>query len=80
MNHITFSLLALSFSLFRVVGWAAEPNVDQAKAIAEIGKLGGRVTVDEKSPDKPVIEVDLRSDQATASALVHLKGLTKLQR
>ena len=40
-------------------GLTAEPNTDQAKAIAEIEKLGGKVTVDEKSPGKPVIRVDL---------------------
>ena len=28
--------------------WAAEPNDDQAKAIAEIEKLGGKVTRDEE--------------------------------
>jgi hypothetical protein len=34
--------------------WAAEMNSEQAKAIAEIEKIGGKVTVDEKNPDKPV--------------------------
>ena len=40
-----------------------ELNADQAKAIAEIEKLGGKVTVDEKSPGKPVMAVDLVENQ-----------------
>ena len=52
MNRI---LLLLALSLAPVLCWAAEPNADQAKAIAEIEKLGGKVTIDEKRPGKPVI-------------------------
>ena len=59
---------------------AAEVNPEQAKAIGEIEKLGGRVIIDEKSPDKPVIGVDLVRSQVTDDGLEHLKGLTKLQR
>jgi hypothetical protein len=55
-----------------------EPNEDQAKAVAKIQKLGGKVTVDEKSPDKPVIGVDLRHTKITDADLAHLKALTKL--
>ena len=43
MNRATFPLL-LGLSLAPVLCWAAEPNADQAKAIAEIEKLGGKVT------------------------------------
>jgi hypothetical protein len=42
MNRIAFPLL-LGLSLAPVLCWAAEPD-DQAKAIAEIEKLGGEVT------------------------------------
>ncbi len=51
----------------------------QAKAIAEIEKLGGKVTVDKKSPGKPVIRVDLHGSEVTDAALEHVKGLTELQ-
>ena len=60
MNRIVALMLVLGLSLAVVAsGWAAEVNPEQAKAVAEIEKLGGKVTVDEKSPDKPVIGVDL---------------------
>jgi len=76
-----FVMLALGFSLAVVAsGWAAEVNPEQAKAIAEIEKLGGRVTLDEKSPSKPVIGVNLTcSLKVTDAGLVHLKGLTTLR-
>ena len=63
MNRIVLPLLTLGLSLAPVLCWAAEPNADQAKAIAEIEKLGGKVTVDEKSPGKPVIAVDLGGNE-----------------
>jgi Leucine-rich repeat (LRR) protein len=57
----------------------AEPNTDEAKPIAEIEKLGGKVTVNEKSPGKPVIEVNLMNVKVTDAGLEHLKGLTQLR-
>ena len=57
----------------------AIPEADQAKAIAEIEKLGGRVTVDAKSPDEPVIEVELPSSKVTDAELQHFAGLAQLQ-
>lgn len=89
MTRIMPPLLALAFSLAPVLCWAAEPNSDQAKAIAEIVKRGGTVTVDEKSPGKPVIEVrfvvgnaddtDDTSDAAD-SALPFLMGMNQLRK
>jgi beta-lactamase regulating signal transducer with metallopeptidase domain/Leucine-rich repeat (LRR) protein len=58
---------------------AIESSADQAKTIAEIKKLGGKVTVDEKSPGKPVIGVDLRATKVTDSGLERLKDLRQLQ-
>jgi hypothetical protein len=58
MNKITFSLLTLGWSLAPVISLATEPNAEQAKAISQIKKLDGSVTVDEKSPGKPVHAVD----------------------
>ena len=74
MNRI---LLILASSLAPVLCWAVEPNADQAKAIAEIEKLGGKVTIDEKSPDKPVIDVSLNGDKVTDAWLEHLDGLRR---
>ena len=69
MNRIILSMLTLGLSLAVVAsGWAAEVNPEQAKAIAEIEKLGGKVTVDEKSPDKPVIDVYLSGTEVTDTA------------
>ncbi len=59
-------------------GWAAEPNSEQAKAIAEIEKLGGKVTVDEKSPGRPAVEVDFRGTKVTDTGLIHLRQLPAL--
>lgn len=60
MNHIALPLLMLGLSLSPVLCWAVEPNDDEARAITEIEKLGGKVTVNEKSPGKPVISVDYK--------------------
>lgn len=79
MNCIVLPLLMLGLSLASILCWAAEPNTDQAKAIAEIEKLGGRVAVDEKSPGKPVISVGLSFTETTDAGLVNLKGFTRLQ-
>ena len=42
MNRIMLPLLTLGLSLAPVLCWAAEPKADEAKAIAEIEKLGGK--------------------------------------
>ncbi len=79
MNRTAFPMLMLALSLAPALCWAAEPTAKQARAIAEIKKLGGKVTVDEKSPDKPVIGVDLSRTKLTDAALEHLEGLTNLR-
>jgi hypothetical protein len=53
MNRILPTLLILALSLAPIRCWAAEPNADQAKAIAEVERLGGRVTRDDESAAKP---------------------------
>ena len=57
-----------------------KPNALQDAAIAAIRKMGGRVTIHTKSPDRPVTRVTLRHTQVSDAGLVHLKGLTSLQR
>jgi internalin A len=79
MNRIVFPLLMLGLSFAPLVSWAAERNADEAKAIAEIERLGGKVTVDEKNPGRPVVAVDFTDTQVTDAGLEHLTGLTKLQ-
>ena len=61
MNRILLLLLSLALSLTPALCHAAELNADQTKAIAEIKKLGGDVTRDEKIPDKPAISVNLNN-------------------
>ena len=58
---------------------AAEPVESQEQAIAAIKKLGGKVTIDEKSPNKPVIKVDLSHSKVTDKGLIELSELFKLQ-
>ena len=58
---------------------AAERNAGQARAVAEIEKLGGRVTVDETNPGKPVNSVILAGSNVTDEGLAHVEGLTQLQ-
>ena len=81
MNRIVPRTLALGLWLAAVSsGWAAEPNPDQAKAVAEIKRWGGKVTVDEKTPDKAVTGVDLTGIQGLEyGGLEYLEGLTRLQ-
>ncbi len=80
MNRLSMLMAALGLSLAVVaLGWAAESNPGQAKAVAEIEKLGGKITIDEKSPNKAVIGVDFGHTQVSDAGLVHLEGLTRLQ-
>jgi hypothetical protein len=60
-------------------GCVAKPQTEQDKAVAEIKKLGGNVTLDEKGPDAAVIGVILVGTKVTDAKLEHLKGLTQLQ-
>ena len=60
-------------------GCAAKPQTEQDKAVAEIKKLGGNVTLDEKGPDAAVIGAILVGTKVTDAKLEHLKGLTQLQ-
>ena len=55
-------------------------NKWQDAVLAAIEKLGGSVGFDEKNPDKPVVDVELSGSKATDASLIHLRGLTRLQR
>ena len=76
-----------SFSIFSSSVRQNEGNVkvqttdkSQDAALTAIKELGGTVRFDEKDSDKPVIEIDLADSKATDSSLVHLSGLTNLQK
>ncbi len=63
-----------------------KPSADEARAIGEIEKLGGQVTVDKNRPGHPVISVVLSSDfygvgaeNVTDATLEHVKALPQLQ-
>jgi hypothetical protein len=91
MNRIAASMGVLGLSLAMVASGCtarvnpkqekatAGENPRQAKAVAEIERLGGKVTVDEKSGDKPVIGVSLRHVEVTDAGLKCLKELPQLQ-
>ena len=55
-----------------------KPNASQDAAVTAIEELGGHVTIDTKSPNRPVTAVNLFRTQVTDPGLVHLKGMTKL--
>jgi hypothetical protein len=62
MHRALSVLVAVAFSWSTASSIRAyEVNPSQAKAVEQIKKLGGTVTVDEKSPDKPVLAVDLHN-------------------
>ena len=60
--------------------WTFTGFMKKEQAIVAIKKLRGRITVDEKSPGKPVVQVLLVGTHVTDAGIVHLKGLPKLQR
>ena len=58
-----------------VAALAVSPK--EADAVADIKRLGGTFTVDEKSADTPVIYVDLSHSNVTDGGLPRLKALTQ---
>jgi Leucine-rich repeat (LRR) protein len=80
MNHIVTVVFVVGFlSQYVLSCWAADVNLEQEKAVAEITKIGGRVGVDEKMPGKPVISLSLRDTKVTDAGLEILKALPNLQ-
>src|ERR1700693_1879482 len=57
----------------------AAGRADDAGAVKEVEKLGGRVTVDAKRPSKPVVAVDLNGTKITDAGLKQLKELKELR-
>jgi hypothetical protein len=69
MKHkmLLVPLLGMSFGVV-CHGWAVEPNPKEAKAVAEIRKLGGDVEYDKKDPDQPVINVRMQCNVSDSSS------------
>jgi hypothetical protein len=82
MNRIFVSACALNLLLAAPCALTVERDPEQAKAVAEIEKLFGRVEIDEKRPDKPVITVHLGGtclSNVVDDDLVHLMRLLGLK-
>ena len=58
---------------------AADSDSDEAKAVAEIEKLGGQVTLDTESPTRPVIAIDLAETKVADGDLEQLKVFARLE-
>ena len=63
----------------RLIETANRPDREEAAAIDEIQKLGGKVTIDEDAPGKPVRAVDFSDTQISDDALRSLKYLKGLE-
>jgi hypothetical protein len=59
---------------------AQDSKAVKERAIAAIKKLGGEIEVDTKSPDMPVVGVNLKHTEEIDASLEHLKSLTELER
>src|SRR5205807_4570023 len=55
-----------------------QARADEASAVKEVEKLGGKVTRDDKLPGKPVIAVNLPATKVTDAGLTELKDLKHL--
>ena len=78
VKRLVAMILALLPTL-AAVSHAAEVNPKEAKAVAEVKKLGGFVEVDEKTPDNSVIGVSLKGTKVTNSGLEVLEAFGHLQ-
>ncbi len=58
---------------------ADRPNKEQGLAIAEIQRLGGKVTFDEEAQGKPIYAVDFSETNIGDDALKSVAGLTELK-
>ena len=74
MNRLATLLQVLSLAM-AASGCTARVHPKPGDAFVE--NLGGKVTVDKKSPGNPVISVDLKGARVTDAGLEHLKGLSQ---
>jgi hypothetical protein len=79
MKRTLLATIVLSFLTAAALrGSAAEAKMGQEEVIVRIKALGGTITTDEKSPDKPGVGVAFVGIVPDAE-LEHLKTLTSLQ-
>src|SRR5262245_2821450 len=62
------TLMVLACGLVRLDGTRLDA-AEQGRAAAFIESLGGKVTVDENEPDRPVVEVDFSDTEVTDADL-----------
>jgi hypothetical protein len=81
MKRIAYLTIAVCVSFAGAAfAVAAEANPREAKVVAEIAALGGRVTLDEKTPDRSVVAVDLCwNDDVDDAVLERLDALANLR-
>ena len=78
MRRLTQALLI--FGLFLTfTACAATRTADPLPAAAELQKLGGQFTPDEKAPGKPIIGLNLSNVPITDATLVYLDAFPHLQ-
>ncbi len=66
--------------LFAFLTVGCVPEMDKKVSIvAEVERLGGEVTYDEKHPDRPVVAIRLTGTKVTDAWLDHLKSLITLR-
>src|SRR5262245_15410767 len=73
-------LVLLALALAAVWAPAQGDEASQAKSVAALEKLGGRIDRDEDRPGKPVVAVGLTFSDIKDADLVHLRGLDDLRK
>jgi len=68
------TLLALALA-----GRSQQTDDPRERALDTIKQLGGQVVIDEKSPDQPILRVDLNGPRVTDSVVAHLRGFAFLR-
>ena len=66
-------------AMLAVVVLCGPTRADEAASVRMVEKLGGKVTRDDKQPDKPVIGVSLAGTTVTDAGLKELKELKGLK-
>ncbi len=75
MNRISTCMLRSGLLIFfTLCGCSRTPS-----AVEQVKQVGGKVTIDEKSPDHAVIVIDLKKDDLNDAWLEHLEPFPKLR-
>ena len=80
MKRVIVPVLLLGLlAVFAKWSIAADSDADEAKAIAAVEKLGGKVLLDDESPNKPVIAIDLGKTKIADADLDLVKAFSQLE-